>query len=172
MLVRLNLIDRVSAEEMIFGGIIVLVICLVLIGIGIVAGVALFLLISCAILGGIVSASAAVGLLQKSFSSGVRVFSYLSWVVVFTASGMFVTFLSSMLLDLYFDWMTILSIGMAAGISVGLLFGLLSSWIIDVLIRLLKRYIPAEDLENAQKRGASRISPSNGFWTRLPGGPR
>jgi hypothetical protein len=122
-----------------------LVIALILIGIGVVAGIVIFALVLGAGFLGAISVSAAVGLLQKKFSSGLRVLFYQMLVLSFAVAGMALTFLASTLLELRWDALSVVVVGGAAGISVGLLFGLLASWVIDVALQLLKRFSPVQD---------------------------
>jgi len=112
-------------------GIIFLVVALILIGVGLSLGIFLFALTSAAIVLGVISTSIACGIIQKKPSTGFRVFFYQFFMLSFAAAAVFVSWLISSVFDMQLSLISISVIGSISGLSVGLLFGLLHSWIVD-----------------------------------------
>ena len=120
-------------------GIIFLVVALVLIGIGLAIGALIFVAAAAAIGVGMISSSVACGILQKKPSAGFRVFFYQFFTLTFLAAGIVLTWLVSAFAELHFSGWSIVAIGSLAGISVGLLFSILHSYLVDVIAMFANR---------------------------------
>ncbi len=124
-------------------GLFLLIIVLLLIGVGLALGVAIALVSFVAVALGIISTSVAVGLVRKRPTAGLRAFFYQTCVFVFGCSGVFLSWLVSTLFELQLPALSILLSGGISGVCVGLLFGALHSWLLDLFQKLLAKAIPA-----------------------------
>jgi len=119
-----------------------LVVFLLLIGVGIALGFVVAGIAAVAIGCGVISTSVAFGVLRRRPSSGFRFFFYQVFGLGFSCAGVLFTWLISLFFELHLTPPHLLFIGLASGISVGLLFGMLHSWIIDLVTRFLSRCFP------------------------------
>jgi hypothetical protein len=116
----------------IFFSILFVVVALILIGIGLILGAASLVAVGVATALGIVSTSLAIGFFRKRLSSGFRALCYQVFVVIFAAAGIGVTVILSLVFELRLDPLAVVLLGGLSGAVVGLLFGLLGSWLIDL----------------------------------------
>jgi hypothetical protein len=121
-------------------GLVFLVVALILMGVGMVMGLCIFAVAAAAVGLGMVSTSVACGVLQKKPSTGLRAFFYQFFVAVFFAAGIAATWLASTIGELSLPISSIFVIGALSGISVGLGFGLIHSWLLDLVAGQLKRF--------------------------------
>jgi len=124
-------------------GVIFLIVALLLIGAGFAIGILVFGVAAAAIGLGVISTSVACGFIQKKSSIGFRVFFYQFFIIAFLFAGILTAWLVSLFADLHVSIISVILIGSISGGSVGLIFGLLHSWIVDLisgyLIRIFSR---------------------------------
>ena len=123
-------------------GIIFLVVFLILIGVGLALGILIFAAASTAVGFGLISTSVACGIIQKKPSTGFRIFFYQFFIVTFLITGVAATWLVSFLGNLQIQIVPIILIGTISGISIGLIFGLLHSYIVSLIATHLRRIFP------------------------------
>ena len=120
-------------------GVIFLIVALLLIGVGFAIGIFILGVAAAAIGLGIISTSVACGFIQKKPSIGFRVFFYQFFIITFLLAGILTTWLVSFFADLHISIISVILIGSISGGSVGVLFGLLHSWIVDFISTYLIR---------------------------------
>ncbi|HVE15284.1 MAG TPA: hypothetical protein VNB29_01045 [Chthoniobacterales bacterium] len=125
-----------------FFGLIFLIVALILVGAGFAIGAGVFAVACMAVAFGMVSTSMASGILQRKLSTAFRVFFYELCIISFMTAGVALSWPLSAFLDLSISPVALLMIGSLSGLAVGLTFGLLHSWMIDLISRNLRKILP------------------------------
>jgi hypothetical protein len=136
-------------------GIIFLIVAIILIGIGIAFGVAIFALAGIAIGLGVTSSSIAIGFIQRKPSLGLRAFFYQLFVIIFSLLGILSTWAISTFSGYDFSFLSIALIGALSGTSIGLLFAVFHSWIIDLIGSSLRRLFSQHQKSTEQGAAAN-----------------
>lgn len=118
-----------------------LVVALLLIGIGVAIGIGLLLATGAAVTAGIVSTSVVCGVLRRRVTTGMRVFFYQASLVAGVCAGVTVSWLVSAVWNLQLSPEGIVLIGALSGASVGLVFGVAHSWLLECAAQGVQRWL-------------------------------